>query len=163
MNRFFQALLKRFLCDYLSGYRVEDEFKLFGLMRYHPEHNPLNRRSPLPRPDYIIFQGQQALSILDAKYRDLWNTALPSSMLYQLSVYALSQRTASACATILYPTITAGTREQQIEIRDPVSGDYRAKVVLRSVDLLHMGRLIEQGLRDVDENARFAYRLAFGG
>ena len=47
-------------------------------------------RAPTPRPDYVMSRGGHIVAIADAKYRDLWKRDLPSGMLYQLSVYALS-------------------------------------------------------------------------
>ena len=82
-------------------------------------------------------------AIADAKYRDLWEQSLPASMLYQLSVYALSQVNCQT-AVILYATITSAAREARIAISDPIRGGARAWVVLRPVCLPVLADLVRQ-------------------
>lgn len=153
MNRFFQALLSRFLHESLVGYTVEDEYRLREMFAYDPAHNPRGRRPPTPRPDFVVQREGQVIAVLDAKYRDLWERSLPREMLYQLSLYALSQ---SDChrAIILYPTTDATAVDQRIHIHEPLYGAGRAQVVLRPVDLLHM----EDLLRPPHTRAREAER-----
>ena len=142
MNRFFQSLLERFLSENLPGLHVQCEHGLTDMMRYMDAHNPRQRRSPSPRPDYAITRKGKVLSLLDAKYRDLWERSLPRDMLYQLSIYALSQPK-GATAAILFPTTDATARASRIEIREPMAGGSAGFVALRPVKLGRLVHVIE--------------------
>jgi 5-methylcytosine-specific restriction enzyme subunit McrC len=163
MNLFFEALLSRFLNEHLAGYDVRDQYKIKGMMIYDPAHNPRRRQAPTPRPDYVIVQHGRVSSILDAKYRDLWEHNLPIHWLYQLAIYALSQPEGMD-ATILYPTMESEAREARIQLHDPVYGTGRAHVVLRPVNLIHLEQLItgERKMKNERERTAFARQLAFG-
>jgi 5-methylcytosine-specific restriction enzyme subunit McrC len=173
MNHFFQRLLSRFLHDALPGCVVSDAETLHGMMRYAPAHNPRGKRSPEPRPDFVVRRSGRVVAVLDAKYRDLWEHDLPRDMLYQLAIYALSREgrgsagtvPAVATAAILYPTLAAGAREARIEIRDPVRGRDRATVVLRPVDMNALSRLVAlpPTAASADAQRRFALQMCFGG
>ncbi len=143
MNRFFQALLLRFLQDYLPQVQVQSEMSLTGLFDYLPGFNPQHRPAPLPRPDFVIKHPGQPPLLLDAKYRDLWAESLPCEMLYQLALYALSQPRQRQ-AVILYPSVNALVRESRLALHDPVTGRPQATVCLRPVNLLTLSELISQ-------------------
>jgi len=159
MNAFFQALLSRFFRENLPGYSVIDEHSLKGMMRYNPNFSP-KRRSPTPRPDFVIKKGHRICSILDAKYRDIWDKDLPRHMLYQLVVYAVSHRDQPR-STIVYPTFLPGARETRIEVTDPVYGSVIGEVRMCPVNLEELERLVndstDQGRR---EREGYAVRLA---
>ena len=163
MNLFFQAVLARFLQEHLHGYVVREQYRLTGMLSYVPGQNPRHRRSPEPRPDYVVLDGTSTAALLDAKYRDLWEHPLPREMLYQLAIYALSQRV-GAEAVILYPTLATVAREARIVIRDPVHGGDRAYVVVRPVDLNRLAKLIASpiGYQSRQACATFAHYMAFG-
>ena len=163
MNRFFQALLSRFLGENLVGCEVQDEKILRGVFSYDPANNPNHRLPPNLRPDFLVLRNQRVVAVLDAKYRDLWGKNLPREMLYQLALYAMGQEAVERRATILYPTLDNAARQQVIFVKDPLRGMAKAQVVLRPVNLLKLDLLLRS--KDVQarrDRAEFAYRLALG-
>lgn len=156
MNAFFQAILSRLLRENLPGYEVIDEHSLKGMMRYNPNFSP-PRRSPLQRPDYVIKKGGKICSILDAKYRDIWEKDLPRHMLYQLVVYAVSQQDQPR-STILYPTFHPGARETGIDVLDPVYGKVIGQVRMCPVNLEMLESLVND-FTPRGRSAREAYAL----
>lgn len=163
MNRFFQALLSRFLHDFLPGVEIRDEHRLTGMMAYEAGFNPQRRQAPSPRPDFVLLQANRIIAVLDAKYRDLWEHSLPREMLYQLSIYALSQ-SAPMTAAILYPTTNSTAREARIAIHDPVSRQEKGAVALRPVDLNRLIEVVEMPNTLAARRSREAYatHLAYG-
>jgi 5-methylcytosine-specific restriction enzyme subunit McrC len=155
MNRFFQSLLSRFLRESLTNYTVRDEFRLRGMIEYASGFNPRNRRPLTPRPDFVVLCGVQRVSILDAKYRDLWENGLPRYMLYQLALYASSHEGRSA--TILYPTTHSAAKEEQLAITDPVFGTYIGRVCLRPVLLRELEEFVMSAPSADLERRRSAY------
>jgi 5-methylcytosine-specific restriction enzyme subunit McrC len=147
MNRFFQALMLRLLKEGLPESVVQAEEALLDMMRYVPGENPRRRRSPRPRPDFVITSPDRGKSLLDAKYRDLWAHELPREMLYQLSVYALSQPPPSI-AKILYPTTEHGATPASIAINDPIHAAERARVVLQPVVLPKLVSAVSSGSKN---------------
>lgn len=164
MNRFFQALLSRFLNEHLHGYAVRDEHRLKDMFAFAPLANPRNRRVPTPRPDFVIVSGNKTSAILDAKYRDLWERRLPRDMLYQLGMYALSRNGPDRQAVILYPTLEGGAIDQTIIMNEPVDGTEKARIVLRPVKLLELEGLVSAWASPnrARECAALARRLALG-
>jgi len=162
MNRFYQALLSRFLRENLPGCVVRDEQGLREILAYSTSHNPYvpRRRAPTPRPDYVVYRGHEVLAILDAKYRDLWEQDLPRDWLYQLAIYALAPQSRGRAA-ILYPTISEAAREARIDIRDPELGLRRAQIILKPVDLNRLDWLVSaRGHRR--EREQFALSMVTG-
>jgi 5-methylcytosine-specific restriction enzyme subunit McrC len=162
MNAFFQSLLSRFLRENLLDYHVCDEHRLRGMMRYNSAFNPRRRQSPTPRPDYVVMKQGAVSSLLDAKYRDLWETTLPREMLYQLVVYAISQRQQPRSA-ILYPATDESAKEARIDVTDPLFGIHLGQVCLRPVLLSKIEHLVnDRTVRARRERAEYAELLAFG-
>jgi 5-methylcytosine-specific restriction enzyme subunit McrC len=158
MNRFFQELMGRFLADHLPAYRIRQEHALTEMMRYMPGLNPRHRRSPTPRPDFVVMKGTTTICLLDAKYRDLWERDLPREMLYQLAIYALSQQKPST-ATILFPTVSADATPAKVEIRDPSGTGVLGFVELRPVIL---SKLVEALAGSHAVREALASHFAFG-
>lgn len=162
MNLFFQELIQRFLQDHLPEYEVLAQYEIMGMLGY--TENPRRKQPPELRPDYVIKQHGRVTAILDAKYRDLWERDLPSSMLYQLVMYALSH-TGCNQATILYPSthsLAKEAREARIEVRLPAYQP--GYVILRPVDLLRLEKLVITRDQATNEQERIAFArwLAFG-
>ena len=163
MNRLFQDVLERFLREWLEDATLIPQYRLLDLYGYDPDFNPRRQQSPVLRPDYVLWRQDRVVAIADAKYRDLWEQSLPSSMLYQLSVYALSQAHCPT-AVILYATTTPAAREARIAISDPVRGGTRARVVLRPVCLPVLAELVCRKRTANDDRRRHEYaaKLAYG-
>ena len=162
MNMFFQILISRFLRENLPDCVIRDEHGLKGMMRYNPHFNPRRKTSPTPRPDYAVVRPNGRLSILDAKYRDLWESSLPREMLYQLVVYAFSY-SKNPASSILYPAIDSLPKEARIDVNDPILGNKLGQVCLRPVDLMRIEELVTQSSEPVRRERRtLAEYLAFG-
>lgn len=155
MNRFFQALLSRFLKENLPGHVVEDERSLRDLMRYASDHNPRCRRAPTLKPDFLIGRDGRPVAVLDAKYRDLWETSLPREMLHQLAVYAIGHPKREAA--ILYPTTDSAATEARIDISDPSGVHCQARVFLRPVVLSQLADLIDASPSPAARRSRSAF------
>jgi 5-methylcytosine-specific restriction enzyme subunit McrC len=163
MNRFFQTFLSRFLHENLPGYKVQDEYRLRDMMVYAEGFNPRGLESPTPRPDFVISRRGSIVAILDAKYIDLWHHGPPASVLYQLTVYALSQGLGSS-TTILYPTMDAAASESRLDIRHPLNQRIQAQIILRPVHLGQLEQLISHSVsrNNIQHRLGVAKYMIFG-
>src|SRR5690606_3768205 len=124
--------------------------------------NPQRRQSPTPRPDFVVLHQGKVETLLDAKYRDLWEKPLPRDMLYQLAVYAISDRQRLQ-SSILYPTTNPQAREARIDISDPHFGRHLGQVCLRPVFLPFLEQTVHSNtLRARKARADYARQLVFG-
>ena len=112
----------------------------------------------------LVLSGNRIVSVLDAKYRNLWEHNLPREMLYQLAMYALGHTGFDRQAAILYPTLEGGAIDQIIVLKEPVHGTDQARIVLRPVVLVELKELIDLpfGVKRERLCAAMANRLAFG-
>ena len=154
MNRFFQELVGRFLTENLDGCRVMAQVSLKRMLTYAPLQNPRGRRPPRLRPDFVVARPGSPNRLMDAKYRDLWETSLPSDMLYQLAVYALADASRRE-AVILYPTTSAVAVDAAIDVQDPLTGSANARVIVRPVNL----QRLSDALRSDSDARNLALRL----
>lgn len=179
MNHFFQVLVTRFLSENLVGYAVRSEHRVKGMFRYVPGYEAPGRGIAEPRPDIVIMPldapfaasgtpsvsstvrvqpdelARRPLAVLDAKYRDLWQNPVPTDMLYQVAMYALSHP--GGMAAIIYPTLSPAAREVRIEVRDPVSGSRKAEVALRPLRIDYLAELIQHAASTAARRRREAY------
>ncbi|HOK64828.1 MAG TPA: restriction endonuclease [Bacillota bacterium] len=140
MNVFFERLILRLLHEYAEDYQVKDQYALRSMFAYDPFLNPQFRNPPTMRPDFALIRYGKVVRLLDAKYRDLWQSGLPTNMLYQLAVYALSG-VGDNTATIIYPA-TEDLPAQKINVISPIDGMQTASVILQPIDLIKTADLI---------------------
>jgi 5-methylcytosine-specific restriction enzyme subunit McrC len=159
---FFQSLLSKLMKENLEGYTVRDEYTLHELFAYTPGFNPERRYAPKPRPDFAVMKGSKVICLLDAKYRDLWETKLPGEMLYQLSIYAVSG-IGNSTAKILYPSMSPQAKLQKIDIKNPATGNKYAEVMLQPVWLTQVAQLINLPNKEKARAQEYMNQIVFGG
>lgn len=132
MNLLFEKCLERFFRENLPGktFTPQKDFQLFS---FDPQCNPKNQGKFGFMPDYT-FEHEGKTIILDAKYRDLWEKPLPTSMLYQLAVYAIAAASPHQ-SVILYPTLNPKAMSQKIDLTRDANGKCLCSVILKPVDL----------------------------
>ncbi len=88
----------------------------------------------------MIFSDKNIISILDAKYINLWDKTLDSKVLYQLTVYSLLYKNINS-AIILYPSI-GKKKEQRINLNDFTMNGKKSQILIRYVDMEYLTKLI---------------------
>ncbi len=88
----------------------------------------------------MIFSDKNIISILDAKYINLWEKTLDSKVLYQLTVYSLLYKNINS-AIILYPSI-GKKKEQRINLNDFTMNGKKSQILIRYVDMEYLTKLI---------------------
>jgi len=159
MNAFWETLLSRFLRDNLPDHQVREQHRT-PMMQYAAEYNSQKRRNPISRPDYIVFQEGKIVSILDAKYIDLWNNKPDTKILYQLGMYALGHDDVRK-SVILYPSVNDQAQLQRINIRDAVYNTYKGMVFLIPVNLYALEELVSmRGYEGQQARTNFAETIS---
>ncbi|MPQ44805.1 McrC family protein, partial [Clostridium tarantellae] len=143
MNKFFQSFVSKLLKDYILDYEVKDEFTLHNMFQYAGEYNPKRKKAPMPRPDFAIMKKNKVITLLDAKYRDLWENPLPREMLYQLAIYAVSNY-GNNKAKILYPSMNSNAKLEKINIINPINGESYAEVIMQPINLNYICNIIDE-------------------
>lgn len=141
MSQFFEDLIYKFLDESLFNYDIIHQYKFSNMLAYKKQFNPRNRRKITLKPDYAILKENTPISILDAKYRDLWEKSIPIKWLYQLGIYALNPISKKK-SIILYPSINSNASDQKIEIRNPINNNQIALLTIRPVNILKLIDLI---------------------
>lgn len=154
MNKLFEKCLERLFRENLPGVKFSPQ-KEFRLFSFASSCNPKNQSSFGFRPDYT-FEYQGETIILDAKYRDLWKKPLPTSMLYQLLVYAMAAAVPHQ-SVILYPTLHQEAKQQKINLVADADKQHLCSVTLQPVDLQELSKIVSQDT-DIDRQ-RFAEKL----
>jgi 5-methylcytosine-specific restriction enzyme subunit McrC len=134
MNVFWQRLLEQFLSENIHDATIRSQASLTDALRYQPDANPLRRKNPPLRPDFVVIQKNRVVAVLDAKYKDLWAKAPDASWLYQMAVYG-SVFKEKAEAIMLYPSMREGSKDQRLEIRNPSTRTIFGNVVMRPVSV----------------------------
>ncbi|WP_253198532.1 McrC family protein [Clostridium estertheticum] len=145
MNAFFETLIGRLVQKCSEGYSVKGQYSLRNMFIYTSGFYPCHRKSSTPRPDFALMKEGIVVKLIDAKYRDLWERSLPTKMLYQLAIYAVSG-IGNKTATILYPTLSDIPTTAKINVNYPVSCGNIASVILQPVNLERVAKIVSGDL-----------------
>lgn len=159
MNAFWQRLLEQFLSEHIREATVRSQASLNDALRYQPNANPLRRKNPPLRPDFLVIQKNHVVAVLDAKYKDLWEKSPDASWLYQMAVYGSAFRE-KAEAVMLYPSTVEGAKDQRLEIRNPATGRLFGVVVMRAVNVSRLVSIIRTN--DKRMGQKLTDELVFG-
>ena len=143
MNRFFQALLSRFLHENLPDYTIRDEFRLKGMIQFVPGYNPRSRRPPTPRPDFVVLGGTPAGGDPRRQVPGPLGDATASGDAVPTSDLCGRPRTSGGDYPL--PDDRRVAKEARIGVREPVYGRQMAQVGLRPVQLGVLEDLVLSG------------------
>ena len=143
MNTFFQRLLTKFLKENVKEYEVVSEYQIKNYIRFHSNYNPKRSRNPTPRPDFALKQREKILLFMDAKYIDLWKRDIPSYIIYQIAIYALSMEGDINTAIVFYPAINNIPIDSVIEIGNPDNLKKKTTIIFRPVNMRRLCELLE--------------------
>ena len=135
MNELFERFVARLCREHAPRHlRVEAQASSTHAFRYLA--NPHQWQLPRLRPDIVIYAGREPRLVIDTKYKDLAETRLNASDLYQLTLYSLSfGRDSFVPARLVFPAWGAVEIEPALEFRGMRGGVALARVTVFGLEM----------------------------